>query len=444
MTITGVAAGNANITVTAADPTHAPVMIVFQVTVSTPPAPNNAPTIGAIPAQTVATGASVNVTITANDADNDPLTFSAVLADNTLATTSFAGNVLTINGVKAGTTQVTVIVGDGKTTASTAFNLTVTGGAAPSPGSPSGGQNNLVSQGTQNPPRPDLAQFGLLTLPMDGQNIAAVFQATAGEGQQVAIYVLNGDQFRQLFEGATESNLFPTLDPTGALIAFLTVDAQGAATLRVHRLEQNASLPLLTGTPELSIGLYPPAWSPDGKQILLTLVDGNGVMGIYSLQIRDPLNIPPPALVVPNANTAAFAPNGNYIAFELIGPAGERNIYVMVPDKPNTVQPVTQQPVGSDCTDPMFSADSLALFFTCMVDGQPQIFRYDVQGVNQLNLGVAMADNPAPGPGDGFLAFDDGTTIYYGYDTGSNVAAMLRLENLNATNIRWVTLADIQ
>jgi hypothetical protein len=56
-----------------------------------------------------------------------------------------------------------------------------------------------------------------------------------------------------------------------------------------------------------------------------------------------------------------------------------------------------------------------------------------------------MADNPSPGPGDGFLAFDDGTTIYYGtLNPSPNIVPMLRLENLNVSNIGWTTLADVQ
>ena len=50
----------------------------------------------------------------------------------------------------------------------------------------------------------------------------AVIQVTAGPGQPITIYVLQGDQTTPLFETPTgDSQLFATLDPTGEIVAYI-------------------------------------------------------------------------------------------------------------------------------------------------------------------------------------------------------------------------------
>lgn len=452
LTLSGIAVGNATITVNVTDGVNV-VNKTFNVTVNPPPAqPNAPPTINPIGAQTVEVNKTITVNVVANDPNGTAVTLSAAAADSSIATASMGGTTLTITGKKVGSTLITVIASDGSLTTSIVFSVTVTAAVAQGPGGGGGAggsqfnkqtvQQQAVASGTP----PEQLVFGLLSLPSDedSEGISAAFQASQGDAQAVKIYLLVDGELKPLFEDTPESHYFPALDPSGNLLIFLTQDTEGNVTLRVYNIEQGASLPLLASTDSLKIGLFPPTWSPDGKQILVTLLDANGVPGVYALSMQDPLHIPPPQLLVNNAVTGNFAPNGRYLAYEAQNTNGQTNIFVMVADKPNVVHPITEQPVGSSCHSPIFGTDSISLFFICGTGEESQLYRYDVKGVEALDLGVATVGNPAPGPGEGFIGFDDGSVIYYGYEDGSNVKPMVRLENMQASNIRWKPINQFQ
>ncbi|MCZ0933583.1 MAG: Ig-like domain-containing protein [Gemmatimonadetes bacterium] len=112
VTITGVAAGTAVVTITARDPGGLEARQQADVTVR---ATNRAPEgVGSIPAQTIETGnsASVDVTSYFRDADDDVLTFAAASSDAAIATASVSGSVVAITAVSPGTATVTVTASD--------------------------------------------------------------------------------------------------------------------------------------------------------------------------------------------------------------------------------------------------------------------------------------------------------------------------------------------
>ena len=112
VTITGVAAGSATITVMATDPDGASASQTIAVMVNVPP--NQAPMAGAaIDAQTVIVGAMVMVASDITDADGDMLTYSASSSDDAIATASVADDgMVTITGVAAGSATITVMATD--------------------------------------------------------------------------------------------------------------------------------------------------------------------------------------------------------------------------------------------------------------------------------------------------------------------------------------------
>ena len=126
VTITGVAVGAPTITVTATDPDNATATQIFVVIVE----PTHAPmAVVTISAQTVDAGgaaATVDVSSTFNDADDDTLTYTASSSDTTKATVSVSGATVTITGVAAGTATITVTATDpGGLTATQTFSVTV-------------------------------------------------------------------------------------------------------------------------------------------------------------------------------------------------------------------------------------------------------------------------------------------------------------------------------
>ncbi|MYG50218.1 MAG: hypothetical protein F4164_12835 [Gemmatimonadales bacterium] len=129
LTMVGVAAGTATVTVTARDPDGLTATQGFQVTVATP---NRAPeAVVAIPNQTIDTGSSSSVDVSGNfrDPDGDALTYAATSSAPAVASASVSGSALTVTGIAAGTATVTVTARDpGGLTATQPFQVNVRDG----------------------------------------------------------------------------------------------------------------------------------------------------------------------------------------------------------------------------------------------------------------------------------------------------------------------------
>ena len=126
VTINGVSAGTATVTVTARDPAGLTATQSIGVTVE---ATNQAPVAeGTIEDQTLVVGteATVDVTTSFSDPDGDELTFAATSSDTTVATVSTSGAMVTVTAIASGSATVTVTATDsGELSASQEFGVTV-------------------------------------------------------------------------------------------------------------------------------------------------------------------------------------------------------------------------------------------------------------------------------------------------------------------------------
>ena len=127
VTIEGVAAGSATVTVTASDPGGLSATQSISVTVE---AVNQAPVAeGTIDDQSLEVGAEVTVDVAASfsDPDDDELTYAAASSDTTVATVAVDGAMVTVTAVGAGSATVTVTASDaGMLSADQEFGVTVT------------------------------------------------------------------------------------------------------------------------------------------------------------------------------------------------------------------------------------------------------------------------------------------------------------------------------
>ena len=128
ITITPVGAGTATITVTANDSEFTATQTI-SVTVTAAPVANRAPfTVGAISARTLTVGdSSIQIDVSSNfqDPDGDTLTFSANSSNNSVATASTIGSIVTITPVGAGNATITVTASDGSLTATQTISVSV-------------------------------------------------------------------------------------------------------------------------------------------------------------------------------------------------------------------------------------------------------------------------------------------------------------------------------
>ena len=126
MTIAGVAAGDATVTVTATDPGGLSAELSAAVTVQRL---NQGPeAVGSIPDQTVPAGQTVTIdaSLYFSDPDGDVLTYDATSTSIAVAVPSVSGNTLTIAGVAPGSATVTVTATDpGGLSATQSVNVNV-------------------------------------------------------------------------------------------------------------------------------------------------------------------------------------------------------------------------------------------------------------------------------------------------------------------------------
>ena len=157
LTLAGVAAGTSVITVTAADGNGASVTDTFTLTVTSDSVPTNTPPTveNAIGARSVAAGSTLTVELEAdgsevfNDVDGDTLTYSVTSATESAATVTVDNdaNTLTLAGVAAGTSEITVTAADGNGgTVNDTFTVTVTAGGGTTDLTPTFGNAVVADQ----------------------------------------------------------------------------------------------------------------------------------------------------------------------------------------------------------------------------------------------------------------------------------------------------------
>ena len=112
VTLSGITAGSATITVTATDPSSAAATQEIGVTVQQGNQPPQRE--GTIPAQSVGAGEAVTVDVASyfSDPDRDQLSYTAVSSNSAVASVSRQGSQVTITGAAPGTTTVTVTASD--------------------------------------------------------------------------------------------------------------------------------------------------------------------------------------------------------------------------------------------------------------------------------------------------------------------------------------------
>ncbi|WP_423928119.1 Ig-like domain-containing protein [Candidatus Palauibacter sp.] len=129
VTIEGVTAGSASVTVAARDPDGGEARQSFGVTVRPPPPPNQRPVVSsAIPAQTVRENVSVSVDLDGHfrDPEGGALDYGAASSNEGVATADISGSDVVVGGVREGTATVTVTATDpGGLSADQEFGVTV-------------------------------------------------------------------------------------------------------------------------------------------------------------------------------------------------------------------------------------------------------------------------------------------------------------------------------
>ena len=227
VTIEGVAAGSATVTVTASDPGGLSATQSISVTVE---AVNQAPVAeGTIDDQSLEVGAEVTVDVAASfsDPDDDELTYAAASSDTTVATVAVDGAMVTVTAMGAGSATVTVTASDaGMLSADQEFGVTVT-----EPNEPP------VAEGT-----------------IDDQTVVAGSSVEV----DVSANFSDPDDDELMYEATSDDEAVATVSTSGAVVTVMGI-AAGTANVTVTASDAG----MLSASLEFGVTVTPPPVPPE-------------------------------------------------------------------------------------------------------------------------------------------------------------------------------------
>ena len=249
VTINGVSAGTATVTVTASDPGGLSATQSISVTVE---AANQAPVAeGTIDDLGLVVGGETTVDVAASfsDPDGDELTYAAASSDTTVATVATDGAMVTVTAVAAGSATVTVTATDpGELSASQEFGVTVEEANEPP-----------VAEGT-----------------IDDQTVDA--------GSSVEVDVSDNfsdpDDDELMYAATSSDEAIATVSTEGAVVTVTGV-AEGSATVTVTASDAG----MLSASLEFGVTVTPPPVPPEIVETIPThdmIVDSMVVLDVAS------------------------------------------------------------------------------------------------------------------------------------------------------------------
>ncbi|MBZ0285204.1 MAG: hypothetical protein K8L97_31005 [Anaerolineae bacterium] len=266
----------------------------------------------------------------------------------------------------------------------------------------------------------------------------------------------------------TDSTEYPVLDWTHTFLAYYLVDTEGNfRALKVLNLENqevqsfNQSWFSDFG---FSMVIAPVAWVPNSassndisRRLLVTLIDNNNQSGIYELYLNEPSA--GPIQVLSDATSPAYAPilqsytqtETRFLAFERNNQIGVVLLSMYGLPEEGHKEELIPNPDGTDgCFAPVFEYQYLSLLFTCEVDGSREFWNYTDSGTvseidilsSQAGLDPNSLGNLSPGPVPDYIAFDNGTAIWFTYISRENpdkrrTDDLLQMPGRNVFKLRW-------
>jgi Tol biopolymer transport system component len=249
---------------------------------------------------------------------------------------------------------------------------------------PKGGQLNvfvtsLVDGQTQQLTHDDLPSSEPTWSP-DGKTIA--FVSSRSNARRIYLMDADGQHQRRLTSSAVDDEIAPRFSPDGTKLAYL---ASGEGVKAPPRLSvadlSSGKTRVISDSPERAIDASP-TWSPDGKQILFTMIKGQtnhvfvmAVDGTGRKQLTGSFQV----------NTQPqWSPDGRYILYQSLLPESARlSVFVMNADGS---RPRKLYGSGNNVMDARWSSDGQRVFYTEQLPSGAKVFSMDVAGQNIRRL----------------------------------------------------------
>ena len=194
-----------------------------------------------------------------------------------------------------------------------------------------------VTQPLKLPPAP----YEYPRVSPDGKQLAV----GTDDGKQaiVWIYGLSGTNARrQLTFGG--NNRFPIWSGDSTRVAFQS-DREGDAAIFWQRADGTGTAERLT-KPEPGTSHIPESWSPDSKTLLFVQVKGSA-FSLWSLSLEDKQPKPYSGIEAPGRITAAFSPDGRWVAYSAFGVSSQTYVEPFPATGEKHQVPIVMHPIWS-------------------------------------------------------------------------------------------------
>ncbi len=229
--------------------------------------------------------------------------------------------------------------------------------------------------------------------------------------------------------GGTDSEEAPSVSPTGILIGYISRDQNGVGTLMIQNLDNGIFFPAFRDIPGMRLVGDSPLWSEDGRALLITLADENGVPGVYLLRLDDP-NAPPEPFL-DNGRNPAITGDGALTAF-----IREGNVFIRFNEN-GAERQITQNPEGVVCDTPLFDAAGVTLYFNCRQGDSVTMFVQGFDGLRAVTpeggASLARLDRFV----DGVSIFSDGQSLFFGTDDATRLIPLVQIDGLQVIGMHW-------
>ena len=314
---------------------------------------------------------------------------------------------------------------------------TIQPGTADNPASlPTGGTGIGVGNATaDDSPTGTVINNLRVSLGSEAKDFVAAFVIANQGNTDIALLVNN--EIKPLLENTDAAEQYPSLNADGTELVYISDSREAVTSIVWMNLNTGETKTLFENTAALMVGFYRPVWVPNEDAILVTLEEADR-NNIYKIDLTQ--DTAQPELVVGNAQGVSVASNGWYVAFSRIENNVENVYTATLPDLQE--RKITSANPGEDCHAPVFGIDPLELYFTCTTATGKLLYQYGVTGIQTIAVPTQTVVGIAPGPVDGFLAYDDGSNIYFGSIDGSTpMTAIIETDNPGGTwftQLSWV------
>ncbi len=255
----------------------------------------------------------------------------------------------------------------------------------------------------------------------------AVFETNVLDADQTDVYLLRGSTVEPLATDPDLNENAPALSPSGDRAAYLKTEADGTTRVLVEDINEDTITPVLRETDPnsdtpIEIANWAPTWTPDGDQLLVTLIAEDGVSEVHRVA-ADGSTLESPQLVVSNARQPVHAQNGEEIAFVR---GGDIHTYTV---ETGNVQSITDPADRTTCVAPVYGPNAQSLYFTCDSD----LYQNTDDGPRPVNItGATTTENPQVASILGAYWFDDGADIFLGTTTQRDVLTLIDFDDQDA------------